>query len=131
MLSRLANPAARFIFILFALVFSIRNALAAHHAGLGTSAGYERATHLEPGKIENCYLCGRYWQHTLEEPNPAHAVNDCRTALSLNLQSWLDLGTLYESEGTASQTPGMLSSKPGAPALHHSLILHSPASSKP
>lgn len=81
--------------------FSIRTALAAHSAGLGTQSGYERAVALEPGNFENWYLLGRYWQYALEQPNPSRALSAYRTALILNPHSseaWLDLAALYESE---------------------------------
>jgi tetratricopeptide (TPR) repeat protein len=109
MLLRLANPAARRLLIVFASLLllalsflSIRNALAAHNAGLGTSAGYERAVQLEPGNYENWYLLGHYWQYSLNDSDPARAVDDYRVALQLNPRfsdAWLDLGTLYEFEG--------------------------------
>ena len=105
---RLANPAARLLLVLFAFLlvlalsfFSIRNALAAYCAGLATSAGYERAVQLEPGNYENWYLLGHYWQYSLNEPDPARAIDDYRVALQLNPRfsdAWLDLATLYEFE---------------------------------
>jgi tetratricopeptide (TPR) repeat protein len=81
--------------------FSIRNALAAYNVGLNTSAGYERATQLEPGNFHNWYLLGHYWQYSLNESDPDRALNAYRTALHLNPLSsdaWLDLGTAYEAE---------------------------------
>jgi hypothetical protein len=87
--------------------FSIRNALAAHYAGLQTAAGYERATNLEPADPENWYLLGRYWQYNLEYPNAARAIHSYLSALSLNPGSsdaWLDLATVYESEGNLTAT---------------------------
>lgn len=108
MVFRLANPAARLSLVAFAFLFalalsffSVRNAFAAHDADLRTAAGYEKATRLEPGNFENWYLFGRYWQYSLEEPNPSRAIENYGTALALNPQSsetWLDLATLYESE---------------------------------
>ena len=109
MLLRLANPAARMLLIVFASLLlltlsflSIRNALAAHDASLETSAGYERAVQLEPGNYENWYLLGHYWQYSLNDSDPARAIDDYRVALQLNPRfsdAWLDLGTLYEFEG--------------------------------
>jgi hypothetical protein len=109
MLLRLSNSAARFavLVLAFALAaaltfFSIRNARAANQYGLGTRAGYEAAARLEPANPENWYLLGRYWQYTLDEPDPGRAISNFRRALSLNPRypdAWLDLGTLYESEG--------------------------------
>ena len=109
MLLRLANPAARVLLIVFASLLlltlsflSIRNALAAHDASLETSAGYERAVQLEPGNYENWYLLGHYWQYSLNDSDPARAIDDYRVALQLNPRfsdAWLDLGTLYEFEG--------------------------------
>jgi tetratricopeptide (TPR) repeat protein len=109
MILRLSNPAARLAMVVFAFVlaatlafFSIRNARAVSQAGLGTRAGYEAAVRLEPDNAENWYLLGRYWQYTLDEPNPARAISNFRLALSLNPRSadtWLDLAAVYESEG--------------------------------
>ena len=109
MLLRLANPAARLAVLFSSLAlaatlafFSIRNARAVSQADLGTRAGYEAAIRLEPSNFENWYLLGRYWQFTLDEPDPDRAVSNFRHALSLNPRSasaWLDLATVYESEG--------------------------------
>ena len=108
MLVRLANPAARLTLIVFALLlfaalsfFSVRAALAAHNAGLGTAAGYEKAVQLEPGNFEYWYLLGHYRQYSLEHFDLNRAVQSYRAALALNPRSsetWLDLATLYESE---------------------------------
>src|SRR5260370_22465633 len=81
--------------------FSIRNALAAHYAGLQTAEAYERAIHLEPADPRNWYLLGRYWQYNLEDPDAGRAIHSYLSALSLNPSSseiWLDLATAYESE---------------------------------
>jgi Tetratricopeptide repeat len=109
MLLRLPNPAARLAVLALALglaatltFLGVRNARAANQAGLGTRAGYEAAARLEPGNAENWYLLGRYWQYTLEEPDPNRAISNFRRALFLNPRSadaWLDLGAVYESEG--------------------------------
>ena len=93
---------ASFAVALILSYFSIRNALAAHYAGLETPEGYERATHLEPANPRNWYLLGRYWQYNLEDPDTARAIRSYLSALSLNPGSsdaWLDLATAYESEG--------------------------------
>jgi len=92
---------ASFALALILSYFSIRNALAAHYAGLQTPEGFERATHLEPGDPQNWYLLGRYWQYNLEDPDAARAIRSYLSALSLNPGSsdtWLDLATAYESE---------------------------------
>jgi Tetratricopeptide repeat len=112
MLLRLPNPTARLAVVVLALAlaaaltsFSIRNARAANQAELGTRAGYEAAVSLEPANPENWYLLGRYWQYTLEDPDPTLAINSFRRALSLNpryADAWLDLGTVYESVGDFS-----------------------------
>jgi hypothetical protein len=112
MFLRLPNSAARFavLVLAFALAaaltfFSIRNARAANQSGLATRAGYEAAARLEPANPENWYLLGRYWQYTLDEPDPGRAIGNFRRALSLNPRypdAWLDLGTLYEAEGDLS-----------------------------
>src|SRR5712671_5766818 len=81
--------------------FSIRNALAAHYAGLQTAESLERATRLEPADPRNWYLLGRYWQYNLEDPDAARAIRSYLSALSLNpasSETWLDLATAYESE---------------------------------
>ena len=112
MLLRLPNPAARLAILFLAVAlaaaltfFSIRNARAANQAGLGTRAGYEAAARLEPTNPDNWYRLGRYWQYTLDDPDPALAISNFRRALSLNpryADAWLDLGTVYESEGNFS-----------------------------
>src|SRR5215472_5455700 len=87
---------------LFLFYFSVRNALAAHYAGLETREGYERATHLEPRDFRNWLLLGRYWQYNLEETDTARALQAYNAALSLNPRSadlWADVGTTYETEG--------------------------------
>jgi hypothetical protein len=111
MLLRLSNPGARLAVLVFSVTvagmlsfFSIRNARAVHDLGLGTRAGFEAAARLEPTNAGNWYLLGRYWQYTLDEPDPNRAIANFRHALSLDPRSadaWLDLGTVYESEGNA------------------------------
>lgn len=93
-----------FAFVSFLLLsyFSIRNALAAHYAGLQTRQGYERATRLEPLNFQNWLLLGRYWQYSLEETDTARALQAYNVALSLNPRSadlWSDVGAAYETEG--------------------------------
>ena len=95
-----------FAFVSFLLLFyfSVRNALAAHYAGLETREGYERATRLEPRDFQNWLLLGRYWQYNLEETDAARALQAYNVALSLNPHSadlWADVGTVYETEGNA------------------------------
>jgi tetratricopeptide (TPR) repeat protein len=109
MILRLSSNAQRAVLIaasfaagLFLSYFSVRNALAAHYAGLQTGAGYERAVRLEPADPQNWYLLGRYWQYNLEDPDTARAIRSYLTALSLNplsSETWLDLAAAYESEG--------------------------------
>ncbi len=82
--------------------FSIRNAFAAHYAGLQTLEGYERATRLEPRDFRNWQLLGRYWQYNLEDADTVRAIRAYTVALSLNPRSaeiWSDLGAAYEAEG--------------------------------
>src|SRR5258707_13542444 len=108
MLLRLPGPAARFAVLVLALVlavtlsfFSVRNARAAIEAGLGTRAGYEADARLEPTNPENWYLLGRYWQYTLDDPDPARAILNFRHPLPLNPRSAAplpDLGPSPESE---------------------------------
>src|ERR1700751_3029686 len=88
--------------LLFLSYFGVRNALAAHYAGLQTREGYERATRLEPRDFQNWLLLGRYWQSNLEEPATARAIQAYSIALALNPRSadlWSDVGTAYETEG--------------------------------
>jgi tetratricopeptide (TPR) repeat protein len=92
---------ASFALALILSYFSIRNALAAHYAGLETPEGFGRATRLEPADPQNWYLLGRYWQYNLEDPDAARAIRSYLSALSLNPGSsdaWLDLAAAYESE---------------------------------
>src|SRR5260370_751332 len=94
--------AASFAVALVFSYFSIRNALAAHYVGLQTGQSFERAVHLEPTDPQNWYLLARYWQYNLEDPDAARAIHSYLTALSLNPASWeiwLDLATVYETEG--------------------------------
>jgi len=109
MLLRLPNVPARLAVIFLALALaatlaysSIRNARAAHDAGLGSRNGYEAATRLAPGNPDYWYLLGRYWQYTLDEPNTANAIQNYRHALLLHpayTDAWLELATAYEAEG--------------------------------
>jgi hypothetical protein len=109
MILRLSSPAARVFLVLFAIALAaglsysgIRNVLAVHDAGLNTPQGYERATKLEPDDASNWYFLGRYWQYNLEDPDSPRAIRAYQTALSFDPHSadtWLDLGTAYETEG--------------------------------
>jgi tetratricopeptide (TPR) repeat protein len=108
MILRLSSPAARILLVLLASMLAtalsysgIRNALAVHDAERNTPQGYKRATQLEPGDARNWYLLGRYWQYNLEDPDVQRAIRAYQTALSFDSHSadtWLDLGTAYESE---------------------------------
>jgi tetratricopeptide (TPR) repeat protein len=108
MILRLSNPAARIALLFVALALaaalgysSIRNAVAAHAAGLGTREAHERSVKLEPGNPLNWFLLGRYWQYNLEEPDSVRAIQAYRTAVSLDPRStsaWLELATVYELE---------------------------------
>jgi Flp pilus assembly protein TadD len=100
--ARIALIAAAF-FLAVALGYSsIRNAIAVRDADLGTRAGQERSTQLEPGNPQNWYLLGRYWQYNLDEPDNQRAISAYRTSLSLdprNANTWLELATVYELDG--------------------------------
>src|SRR5258708_5001095 len=112
MLLRLPDPAARFAVLVLALVLAVTLSFfrfgtprAAFEAGLGTRPGYEAPARLEPTNPENWYLLGRYWQYTLDDPDPTRAIVNFRHALSLNpryADAWLDLGAVSESEGDLS-----------------------------
>lgn len=109
MVLRLATPAARVgalavsCVLAFVLAFfSIRNAWAVQQSGIGTRAGLQNAARLEPGDFNNWYLLGRYWQYSLEEPDPSRAIDNFHRAVSLNPRAtdvWLDLAAVYESQG--------------------------------
>lgn len=127
MILRLSSPAARLavIALAFALAFtlaffSVRNARAAGQVALGTRAGYEAAVRLEPANSENWYLLGRYWQYSLDDPDPARAVANFRRALSLNPHSadaWLDLAAVFETEDDfASAREAYLQARKAYPA---------------
>src|SRR5215469_11738692 len=99
---RSAIPGLALLAAGFLSYFSIRNALAAHNAGLKTLAGYERATQLEPDDFRNWYLLGRYWQYDLESTDTSRAIYAYNVALSLNPHSadvWMDLAAAQEAEG--------------------------------
>jgi len=108
MLLRLSSNAQRAVVLavsvalaLFLSYFSIRNAIAAHAAGLQTVEGFQRAARLEPANYRNWYLLGRYWQFNLEDPDSSRAIRSYLSALSFNplsYETWLDLAIAYESE---------------------------------
>ncbi len=108
MILRLSSSSRRAALVAFSFAaafilsyFSIRNALAAHYAGLQTAASLERAVQLEPANPRNWRLLGRYWQYNLEDPDTARAIRSYHAALSLNpasWETWLDLAAAYESE---------------------------------
>ncbi len=109
MILRLSSPAARGLLVVLAVMLaagltysSVRNAAAAHDAGLNTPQGYERATQLEPGDADDWSLLGRYWQYNLENPDAQRAIRAYQKALAADPRSadtWLDLGTAFESQG--------------------------------
>src|SRR5437660_5742395 len=108
MILRLSSNAQRAAFVVSSLAvfilisyFSIRNALAAHYAGLQTAESFEHAARLEPANPQYWYLLGRYWQYNLEDPDTPRAIRYYLAALSLNpasSETWLDLAAAYESE---------------------------------
>jgi carbohydrate binding protein with CBM4/9 domain/tetratricopeptide repeat protein len=112
MVLRLATPPARLAFVAvsavvaFALAFfSMRNAWAVQQTATRKLAGLQTAAGLEPGDFNNWYLLGRYWQYSLEEPNASLAIANFRHSLSLNplaAEVWLDLASVYESQGDIS-----------------------------
>src|SRR5437868_13525896 len=92
---RAVVPAVALLCVLLLSYFSIRNALAAHYAGLQTLQGYERATRLELKNFEHWYLLARYCQYNLEDTDTARAVQAYLVPLSLNPRSaahWALLG---------------------------------------
>jgi tetratricopeptide (TPR) repeat protein len=106
MILRLSTSAERLVILLAAIsiaalmcFFGMRSAWASHAAGLGTVAGIQRATRLEPGNAEYWYLLGRYWQFNLEGPDSRKAINAYRNALSFDphsAETYIDLATAYE-----------------------------------
>ena len=108
MILRLSSSVARGAILLFAVFlfaflsyFAIRNARAAHQAGLNTAAGFQRAVQLEPGNPENWYLLGRFWQYNLEDPDTQKAIQDYVISLGFDPcsgRTWAELGTAYELE---------------------------------
>src|SRR6266481_1961746 len=113
MILRLSSSSRRAALVAFSFAaafilsyFSIRNALAAHYAGLQTAASLERAVQLEPANPRNWRLLGRYWQYNLEDPDTARAIRSYHSALSLNpasWETWLDLAAAYESESNPAE----------------------------
>ncbi len=102
---RLVTPALALVCAVLLSYFSIRNALAAHYAGLQTRGGYEHATRLEPRDFRNWQLLGRYWQYNIEDADTTRAIQAYTLALSLNPRSadiWSDLGAAYEAEGNVA-----------------------------
>src|SRR5258707_12964801 len=81
---RLVAPALAFVCALFLSYFSIRNAIAAHYAGLQTLQGYHRATRLEPHAFRNWHLLAGYWQYNLEDTDTARAIQAYNVAPPLN-----------------------------------------------
>jgi hypothetical protein len=108
MVLRLANPVARLSLVVVAVVltaafafFGIRNARADHQADLGTLAGYQRATQLEPSNPQNWYLLGHFLQYGAEEADTKGAIAAYLKSLDLDPRSadtYLDLATAYETE---------------------------------
>jgi len=113
MIIRLSTAAVRLSIVVLAFVLAaalsysgIRNALAAHYAGLNTLPGYQHAASLEPGDARYWYLLGRYWQYNLTDPDTPRAIRAYQTALGFDVHAsdtWLDLATAYESEGHLSE----------------------------
>src|SRR5215471_20957386 len=107
MILRLSSSKSRGTVLAFAFVcavilsyFTVRNALAAHYAGLESREGYEHAARLEPKNFENWQGLGRYWQYSLEDLDIGRAIQAYTVALSLNPRSadtWADLGSAYEA----------------------------------
>jgi Flp pilus assembly protein TadD len=108
MILRLSTPTERVVILgvtvlvaAFLCFFSLRAALAAHLAGLGTEHGLERATRLEPDNFEYWFELGRYWQYNLENSDSQKAIAAYRQALARNPYSadaYVNLATAYESE---------------------------------
>src|SRR5258707_3327040 len=108
MILRLSSNAQRRVLVVASLALvlflsysSIRNAFAAHYAGMQPVEGFERAVRVDPADAQNGNLLGRYWQYNLEDPDAAHAIRSYLSALSFNpasSETWLDLATAYESE---------------------------------
>ncbi len=114
MILRLSDSLSRGLLVLVAVAvavavsfFGIRMALAAR-AGDGTTAkDFETAARLEPRNPEYWYRLGHYEQYSLEDPDPARALDFLHRAIALDpnyTEAWLDLATAYELEGNAEAT---------------------------
>jgi tetratricopeptide (TPR) repeat protein len=83
--------------------FSVRTARAEYYIRQDTLYGYERATQIEPEDAQNWYLLGRHLQYSLEDQDPQRAIHSYLKSLEIDPYStttWLDLASLYESEGS-------------------------------
>jgi hypothetical protein len=109
---RLANPAARWTFVLaIALIAAIfcwaggKHALAMHWANSPDPRDWQRAADLEPSNAEHWYLLGRYRQLDFENEDLPMAISYYRRAIALVPQSpyyWLDLASTYDEAGNAA-----------------------------
>jgi tetratricopeptide (TPR) repeat protein len=100
--NRLLLVAIAFFFAGALSFFGIRAALAEHYLGLNTRAGFETAVRLEPNDPGMWYFLGRYWQFDPVEADTGKAIRAYRTSLGLDplsADTWLDLGSLYETDG--------------------------------
>ncbi len=114
MILRLSDSLSRGLLVLAAIAvavvvsfFGIRMALAAHAADGTTAKDFEAAARLEPRNPEYWYRLGHYEQYSLEDPDPAQAMDSLHRAIALDphyTEAWLDLATAYELEGNTEAT---------------------------
>ncbi len=114
MILRLSDSLSRGLLVVAAIVvavvvsfFAIRMALAARAADGTTAKDFETAARLEPRNPEYWYRLGHYEQYSLEDPDPAQAMEHLHRAIALDpnyTEAWLDLATAYELEGKAEAT---------------------------
>src|SRR5450432_3172565 len=113
MIVNLSSPAKRGGLVCMAVAvgiyltyFSVRTARATYYTGLETLYGYERAAQIEPENARNWYRLGRYLQYSLEDANPARAIDSYLTALRIDpgaTTTWLDLAATYETDGNEGE----------------------------
>ncbi|MGB6432108.1 MAG: tetratricopeptide repeat protein [Candidatus Acidiferrales bacterium] len=109
---RLANPAARWLFVIAVVLVAAalcweggKHALATHWANSADPQDWQRAAELEPSNAEHWYALGRYRQLDFENENLPLAISYYRRAIALVPESpyyWLDLASTYDEAGDAA-----------------------------
>ena len=114
MILRLSDSLLRGLLVVVAVVVAvvvsfsgIRMAIAARAADGTTAKDFQLAVRLEPRNPEYWYRLGHYQQFSLEDPDPARAIDSLHRATALDphyTEAWLDLATSYELEGNGEAT---------------------------